>query len=386
MRSPPQGSGRRHLSKGHLALQYRASVVDSDAGSFPQHEPRAAARRAGRADQTVLYVVLFYPSGPAWHFETVLGSSSYFRRAGTYGTYAATTADGRPRDRRQGTVQSRRRNARHPWRTSSLQSRPRRLARVRRHRRTPLPCGPGLDPWRLPRGRGLLRYQRLPHNRAPARGVAPEGLHRPKDLLAAAREEAPPRALRVASGYPGLRRGLPAWRGSGAARRCAGCFRVRDQLVSDLGAGVLLRSRRASFAATTSVVARRRRAVLPDLASDPRPRALFRGDAPQATALADRSSFWRRGIGSGYGASLHARRGPVQDLLRYRHARYGVALWSRARLSVVARRQVPSFGCAAKACRSGTVQAPLGMDCPTPSRYPWLRRTGGPRLVLSPPR
>ena len=115
--------------------------------------------------------------------------------------------------------------------------------------------------------------------------MAPEESHRPEDLLAAAGEEAPPCLyvlLVVSLAFAVVF--LPG-EVAGAAQRRVGRFRVRDQLVSDLRTGVLLRGRQASFAATTSVVARRRRAVLPDLASDSRARALFEGDAPQARRL-----------------------------------------------------------------------------------------------------
>src|SRR5829696_7611400 len=319
----------------------------------------------------------------------MLGSSPHYRRAGTYETYAATAADSsRRRDRRRGTQQTCRCNAGHPRSTVALQARPRRPARARRHRRTPLPRRGALDPRRLPRGRGLLRYQRLPHHRAAARRVAPEGSYRPEDLLAQAREEAPPGALRVARGHPGLRRSLLARRGRGAARRRSGCHRVRDQLVSDLRPGVLLRGGQRSFAATTPLVARRRRTVLPDLAAGSGPWARYRGDAFAATAHADVRARRRGGIGGRHGTPLHARRGPVQDLLRDRHACYRVALWGGSRLLVLIGREVPSLRCPPSQARAWprTVQAPLGMDGPTPARRRRPRRAGGPGLALPPPR
>src|SRR5687768_18408759 len=96
------------------APRHLKSVVDSIAGTFPPHQPRASPRRAGKARQIVLRIVLFQPPGPAEHSETVLGSASYARRVGTHETYAATTADVRPRDGRQGTLQTCRRNVRQP--------------------------------------------------------------------------------------------------------------------------------------------------------------------------------------------------------------------------------------------------------------------------------
>ena len=83
-----------------------------------------------------------------------------------------------------------------------------------------------------------------------ARGVAPRGQHRPQGLLAAARQEAPARALRAARGHAGLRRSLLTGRGGRAAGRRARRLRIRDQLVLDLRPGVLLRGGRTAFAAT----------------------------------------------------------------------------------------------------------------------------------------
>src|SRR5215208_6649021 len=229
-------------------------------------------------------------------------------------------------------ARSERANPRGP--TVALHARARRPARARRDRRAPLPRWDLLAAGRLPRGRGLLRPQRLPHHRPAAYGVADTGFGRREGVLDEAREEALAGALPLDRGDARLRCGVLARGGCGAAQRRPGRVRVRDQLVPRPRPGVLLRGRGETLALEAPLVSGGRGAVLRALAAGLLVRGKLRRDtlahAPGADGRARRSGDLRRADG----CPLRAQRGPLPPLLRDGHPGGGAADRGRARLRV----------------------------------------------------
>src|SRR5215212_823058 len=278
--------------------------------------------------------------------------------------------------------------------TVALHARARRPARARRDRRAPLPCRDLLAAGRLPRGRGLLRPQRLPHHRPPARGVADEGFGRREGVLDEAREEAPAGALPLDRGDARLRRGVLARRGRGPAQRRLSRVRVRDQLVPRPRPGVLLRGRGEALALETSLVARGRGAVLRLLATGLLAWGKLRRDALAHASGADGRA--RRGgdLRRADGRPLRTRCGPLPPLLRDGHPSGGAPdrgrprhrLDARASSALFAGPVVPDGAGLQARPRTGAVPAPVEMDGADAARCPRPRRAWHARLTLPPPR
>ena len=174
---------------------------------------------------------------------------------------------------------------------------------------------------RVPRGRRLLRPQRLPDHVAAAQRAHAARAHQPGGVLAA------PRAAAAAGRVPRRRR-LHAGRGDVlpvAVPRARGdaiaSFFYFNNWHQAFAHESYFAALRAAADAPAPVVAGRRGAVLPRVAD----RA--RGVPEPARALADgaRDDHRRRRVGAGDGAAVPARARPVARLLRHRHARFGAA-------------------------------------------------------------
>src|SRR5919112_1313551 len=147
---------------------------------------------------------------------------------------------------------------------------------------------------------------------------------------------ATPRTLRAARRHPRLLGDLPARRGCGAQGRRVGGPWLRHQLVLDPRPRVLLRGRRATVFAAAPLVSGRGGAVLPGVAGRARRRSELRGFAPAVEAYADGRALRGGGVGGCHGRTVRARCRPVADLLRYRHAGDGAAVWRGPRLPAIA--------------------------------------------------
>ena len=141
----------------------------------------------------------------------------------------------------------------------------RRRARPGRARRARLPPRPRLGGRRLPRRRGVLHPQRLPHHPAPAGRADPHGARRRLGVHEGAGAAAAARARHVRARHAGPVRLARAH--GGAAGRRAGLAALRPELAPRAGGPAVLRGVRAAVAAAAPVVAVGGGAAVPAVAA-----------------------------------------------------------------------------------------------------------------------
>ncbi len=199
---------------------------------------------------------------------------------------------------------------------------------LRAHRRTRRPRlshRAELGAGRITGCRRLLHAERLPHHRPAARPAGQDRLAAARRLLAAPGPAAAARAVRDADRggrLGGAVRPRPARR----AARDGGLGRaLREQLVADRPAPVLLLAVRPAVAARPLVVPGRGGAVLPGLAlagaarpgAEPPRRAAPRVERVLRAGRGDPAAG--RGVRDGHGAALPPGLRPDPDLRRHRH-------------------------------------------------------------------
>ena len=206
--------------------------------------------------------------------------------------------------------------------------RARRPARRRGGGGAAVPRGRLLGPWRVPRGRGVLRSVGLPDHLAAAGRMEPEDNDQAWCVLGAAGAAAvagavlPGRRDRAVLRGRGLRAGDPRSQG----RRDLGAH-VLEQLASDRRGKQLFRRHRAGVAARAHVVAGDRGAVLRRVA-DPGARRAVAGPSPrepiEPSSAARSLRCHDRGrdrLGSGHRNPVRRRSQSGSRVLRDRHAR-----------------------------------------------------------------
>ncbi len=145
---------------------------------------------------------------------------------------------------------------------------------------------------RLPRCRGVLRDQRVPHHDPADRGVRPRRRRRSRPVLGPAGAPTLAGAVRPHRGRRRLLGGLRARHRGPATRRHRRRAHLHDQLVPDLLASVLLRGPRTALDVAPLVVVGGRGAVLHRLAARLRRRHRPRrgqGPPPRGTDPAGRA-------------------------------------------------------------------------------------------------